>query len=126
MLALGVTYAQHLGAANQYAPPPEITSRVVNDRILNAAMLHEFPTGIKRFLFPITAPSPGAFSATERNAVQGTTLDIEEHFRNRRRNGDLARSSKSWSMSFVAGLRQSRVTLDARTTISSWRNSRSS
>jgi hypothetical protein len=29
--------------------------------------------------------------------------------RKRRRNGDLARSSKSWSMSFVAGLRQSAV-----------------
>jgi hypothetical protein len=48
MLALGITYAQHLGAANQYAPPPEIMSWVVNDRIFNAAMLHEFATGTKR------------------------------------------------------------------------------
>jgi hypothetical protein len=53
MLAFGITDAQHLGAANQYAPPPEITSRVVNDRILNAAMLHECSTAMKHGLFPI-------------------------------------------------------------------------
>jgi hypothetical protein len=45
--------------------------------------------------------------------------------RNRRRKGDFSRSRKSWSMSFVAVLRQSNVMIDARTTISSCRKSRS-
>jgi hypothetical protein len=77
MLAFGITDAQHLGAANQYAPPPEIMSRVVNDRIFHTAMLHEFPTGIKRRLFRRKARIP--LLSDERNAVQGTPLDIEEH-----------------------------------------------
>ena len=68
-------------------------------------------------------------SASARTALRpflSRYLNSRGHSRNRCRNGDLTRSSKSWSMSFVEGLRQSRVTLDARTTISSWRNSRSS
>jgi hypothetical protein len=54
MLAFGVTYAQHRRATHRYAPPPETESCVVNDRILNTAILHELPTGMKRRLFPIT------------------------------------------------------------------------
>jgi hypothetical protein len=48
-----------------------------------------------------------------------------ERNRKRWRNGDFARSRKSWSMSFVVGPPQSKVTVEARTTISSCRNSRS-
>jgi len=68
-------------------------------------------------------------SASPRTAVRpflSRYLNSGGRSRNRRRNGDVARSLKSWSMSFVAGLHQSRVTVDARTTISSWRKSRSS
>jgi hypothetical protein len=32
ILAFDIIHAQHLGAASHYAPPPEIMSRVVNDR----------------------------------------------------------------------------------------------
>jgi hypothetical protein len=48
MLGIRVTYAQYLGAANQHAPAPDAEPLILNDRTLNAAMLHELVTGMKR------------------------------------------------------------------------------
>jgi hypothetical protein len=48
LFAVGVTYAQHLGAAYQYAPAPEAEPLILDDCIFDAAMLHDLVTGIKR------------------------------------------------------------------------------
>jgi hypothetical protein len=91
MLAFGITDVQHLGAANQYAPPPEIMSRVVNDRIFNAAMLHEFPTGRKLIVFPIlqclplsvqpvvVPRPPGQLSSDQSRSFRVNLLRIDGH-----------------------------------------------
>jgi hypothetical protein len=68
---------------------------------------------------------PSASASTAFKPFLSRYLNSSGPSRKRRRNADLAKSSKSWPMSFVVVLRQSRVTLDARTKISSWQNSRS-